>query len=1309
MDTQRNLLFGVVAFQNGAVDADCLAETWADWVSAPTQPLADLFVARELMTVEQSTEVEKVLAQELASHGGDPQTTLTATMDGRSLEALGKIAGATTELSLEPTLGLQPGREEPVTLQLLSSGETETRQRYALTHIYANGGMGRVWLARDDALGRQIALKELHPDRLDNATVCSRFLYEAKITAQLEHPGIVPVYELGDGRMPYYTMRFVRGRTLNEASRAYHKQRVAGEADSLGMVKLLTAFMGVCHAVAYAHSRGIVHRDLKGQNVVLGDFGEVIVLDWGLAKRVGPDRLRDGETAAEIVAPPPEGPLSPATVSCHPAVDNGYTVGDGAEIDAGAVPGVGPVCGGSGGTNQSSDPNPGPGRRVERESGAGLEGTIQGQLLGTPAYMAPEQAQGRHDRADQRTDVYGLGAILYEILTGRPPFAASTTAELVRKVSDEAPTPPRQIVETIAPGLEAICLKALRKEPEGRYASASELAQEVQRHLADEPVQAYAEPWTRRAARWGRRHKTAVSAAAGLLVAATLTLGISTVFIARAKDEVQLQRNEARLQKNEAELQGQQARQAVHLLTKGADIALDERLDPLQKEFLENALAYYEKFTDRFANDPTVGLERGRTYQQMGNIQRKLGRPEESERAYRQALDVLQPLTAVAGVGRDARRSLARTRTLLADLLVRRGGDTGQAATLYRQAIEDQQVLANVREDPAASAEDRLRLGQSLKSQADLLRLDGRFTQAKPVYDRAITVMEDARTADPKDSEIRTELALAVDALGWIHRELGDVAKAEQDYGQALELLEPLVAEFPTVPRHREALARACNSLGLIEDAAGRRADAEAHFRRELVEVERLVQDFPDRPEHRRELARTLMNLGNVLSNQDRAGDAERFLRRSIELNTAIAAKHPHDVQVRLDLSKGHTNLGELLRERGDARQAVASYVESRAIGQALVKEFPDKPRYREQLAGNFEDLALAFEVVDPPQVEATYRASLAIYEKLVADHPDNVEYRIGQARCLRNFGPVLAAAGRFEEAEATYQKALAMLEIKNAGAQAPERLRLRASVLNNLGSMQLDSRHWQEGEATCRSAMAIFEGLVAGKSRTREDRHHLAIVQNNLGEILVNLERLPEAGAIYAKSVAQFEQLVAESPRSIDLQSHFGITLAGQATCLDRTGKTAEARAALAAATGHQRQAVQLSKNRPAFGQLLGEHMLELARMNLKVGAYDEAGRLALDLPKSVPSAGRARACYDAALVLARLVARVGADDKLPQAGRDRLARNYASRTVVLLREAIDTSPKLAEKIRADAEIQALKSRPEFQAIMNILVETGG
>lgn len=194
----------------------------------------------------------------------------------------------------------------------------------------------------------------------------------------------------------------------------YHAKRSDTDAARLEFLNLLNAFVTVCNTVAYAHSRGVIHRDLKGQNVVLGDFGEVVVLDWGLAKLV--DR-RDEE--AEL----------PSVV-----------------IDEGV--------------------------------GEGL--TMQGQTVGTPAYMAPEQASGHLEEIDRHTDLYGLGAMMYEILTGHPPFTGVDTHDVLRKVRNESPIPPREIWQKVPAALEEICLRALAKNPAHRPHSASELARAVQ-------------------------------------------------------------------------------------------------------------------------------------------------------------------------------------------------------------------------------------------------------------------------------------------------------------------------------------------------------------------------------------------------------------------------------------------------------------------------------------------------------------------------------------------------------------------------------------------------------------------------------------------------------------------------------------------------------------------------------------------------------------------------------------------------------------------------------------------------------------
>jgi len=155
--------------------------------------------------------------------------------------------------------------------------------RYVTERLHAEGGIGQVWLARDVHLNRDVALKTLREEFQHRHRAMRRFLKEAEITGQLEHPGIVPVYELianpSSGR-PFYAMRFVRGRTLAKAIRSYHEQRLIEDADPLALPALLNALVAICNTVAYAHSRGVVHRDLKGDNVLLGDFGEVIVLDW---------------------------------------------------------------------------------------------------------------------------------------------------------------------------------------------------------------------------------------------------------------------------------------------------------------------------------------------------------------------------------------------------------------------------------------------------------------------------------------------------------------------------------------------------------------------------------------------------------------------------------------------------------------------------------------------------------------------------------------------------------------------------------------------------------------------------------------------------------------------------------------------------------------------------------------------------------------------------------------------------------------------------------------------------------------------
>jgi serine/threonine protein kinase len=329
-----------------------------------------------------------------------------------------------------------------------------------------------VYVARDEELNREVALKEIRERNADHLQYQAKFLLEAEVTGGLEHPGIVPVYGLGhhdDGR-PYYAMRFIRGKSLLDAIRRFHADdslKSDPGARLLALQKLLRRFTDVCNAVAYAHSRGVLHRDLKPDNVMVGKYGETLVVDWGLAKALG----TSGEPSGSIIDPDdplPEASLQPSSTD-H------------------------------------------------------LEATQAGSLVGTPAYMSPEQAAGRLDLLGPASDAYGLGATLYHLLAGRPPIQGESLGVVLAKIQSGEVPRPRTLAPWLDPALEAICLKAIALRTEARYASPRGLANDIDLWIADEPVSAWREPWARRARRWVRRHRAPLTA----MSAAILVIGIA--------------------------------------------------------------------------------------------------------------------------------------------------------------------------------------------------------------------------------------------------------------------------------------------------------------------------------------------------------------------------------------------------------------------------------------------------------------------------------------------------------------------------------------------------------------------------------------------------------------------------------------------------------------------------------------------------------------------------------------------------------------------------------------------------------------
>jgi tetratricopeptide (TPR) repeat protein len=458
----RNLLFGILAVQMDFISRDALIAAMHAWVLAKHRPLGELLQEQGALTLEDRQALDQFVAAHLRVHGGDVQRSLAAVAHPSTL---GDIAQSVADPDLEASLAAA-GATLATTDDFRPA---EDGLRYHILRPHAQGGLGVVSVARDAELGREVAFKEIQARFAENATLRGRFVREAEITGGLEHPGIVPVYGLGryaDGR-PYYVMRFIRGESLREATAQLH----AGKA-GYTLRGLLTRFAAVCNAVAYAHSRGVIHRDLKPANVMLGPYGETLVVDWGLAKVVGRQTAEvDGPGELTLRLPSGEGSLTQA-----------------------------------------------------------------GKALGTPAFMSPEQARGEVDGLGPPTDVYSLGATLYAVLTDRPPVQGRDTAEVLEKVRRGDWRPPRQVSAAVPRALDAVCRKAMALHPADRYDSALELAADVERWLADEPVSAWREPWPTRAGRWVRRHRTKVAAAVAACFVALLLSGAGLAWQQRERE-----------------------------------------------------------------------------------------------------------------------------------------------------------------------------------------------------------------------------------------------------------------------------------------------------------------------------------------------------------------------------------------------------------------------------------------------------------------------------------------------------------------------------------------------------------------------------------------------------------------------------------------------------------------------------------------------------------------------------------------------------------------------------------------------------
>lgn len=775
--------------------------------------------------------------------------------------------------------------------------------RYQLLHSHARGGLGEVFIARDRELPRDVVLKEIQSQHLDDPTSIERFVLEAEITGSLEHPGIVPIYGFGhysDGR-PFYAMRFIRGETLGDAIRRFHeKPRTAELHRDVQFRDLIQRFVAVCQAVEFAHRRGVIHRDLKPSNIMLGEFGETLVVDWGLAKRLGTRELDPLKTL--------QLPRSPTTV----------------------------------------DPSNSP--------------TASGAVLGTPNYMSPEQAAGATDEVAPASDIYSLGATFYVLLTGRTPIEDRELPILLAKVQRGEFPSPRQVDSRVPAALNAICLKAMRLLPELRYRSCREFADDLQSWLADEPVTAHAEPRAVRAARWIRRHRTLVTTLAVSVALAAVLATTAAFFLNAARHSEHMARQQAETNEKRALLAEAQAAEQFRQARKAVDDSFTEisenpfwlRQTPgsqeLRRRLLERAKDYYERFVREKSDDPAVQAETANAFFRLGKVQRELSPASANIDLFEKSIAIWQRMVDLHPDDRGVALNLASARNAVGRIQMEHGRieaaktafDAARrladptAATDADAALESADALLNLgtiegnagrfpggvkllqaacdRLEKFAvgvpSSSDRMSrpLAETLSRLSYLLQQNDKLDDAEKAILRAIGITKRLRDANPTDGQIAASLGNRlvrfVEFLSYCGRRPESLKVSEE----AVEIFDRLSQENPHVVAHRRAAANARIAVAFNLLEMNRFDDARAQLDKAVAQLQLLIQKYPDVIDFRIDLGALYNTIGEYYGRTKRREESLGYYERSIEELAKVLAIGPRYLPAERSMHYAHMN-----------------------------------------------------------------------------------------------------------------------------------------------------------------------------------------------------------------------------------------------------------------------------------------------------------------------------------------------------------------------------------------------------------------
>ncbi|MBS1153185.1 MAG: High-affnity carbon uptake protein Hat/HatR [Myxococcaceae bacterium] len=791
--TDRELLFGVLAVQLGFANATQVMACAGEWATdRGGTSLGEILEQRKVLGAEQRALIEGLVEKAVQLNGGSVVRTMQSLPGGSQfvLQSLTRSVVSGKEPAADPSR-TEKSFDVPQTDSLDGTWNVceEIAGRYAhntgprgAEEELGRGGIGRVVVAYDQFLGREVALKELLSEHISNpvagtaqsTALEARFLREARLTGQLEHPAIVPVYEVGrrkDGSL-YYTMQRVRGRTLFDAIRAartFPKR-----------LELLPHFLQVCQAIAYAHSRGVVHRDVKPQNVMIGAFGETFLLDWGLARAKGKadPRAKDLKLAPDITG-----------------------------------------------------------------------NVLEGGAIGTPSYMSPEQAEGKIDEIDERSDVWCLGAVLYELLTGRPPYEGVNPFDVLGKILKHPPAPIRSLEPAVPAELAAITGKCLQRDKLQRYATAAELARDIEAWLNGGRVSAHDYKGHELVHRFARRNRLVLWVATAAVVA--LAAGGFQSY-RRVKHE------------------RDQAQQFAQLFLDD----VSEKLAPLpdSRELLEQltskTLDYYRSTVNPKRGPRDERLKLALAWKKIGRLAMKVGKIEEAGRAFTFAREVASALVDEHPQDPDALALEAEAFVGSADVERDQSRDD-QAQALFLLALPGAERAAALVPTDVGVLDTYSRVLSRLGAMA-LSRAQKQ--EALSYFERGLQVDQRLLALEPGDEQLQDAITVSYQMLGNCQQELGDLAGARATFVQMMEVARQLYEKHPASTTAGLSYAAALQSLGALDRMTGHAADGQARLVRARDLIAQIRQGDPEAVEALANLIATELELGNFEKADQLAG-----------------------------------------------------------------------------------------------------------------------------------------------------------------------------------------------------------------------------------------------------------------------------------------------------------------------------------------------------------------------------------------------------------------------------------------------------